>query len=95
MLKLYHQDELLGTITDISQVGSEMMGEIELTPAAATFEAVWEYVKESARLMSGEEPPFDGEFYFDHWFVEDENGKRDEIVVPGVHEQRSIRWIYC
>ncbi len=95
MLKLYHQDELLGTITEVSQVGSEMIGTIELTPAAAKFMEVWEYVKDSTRLMSGEEPPFDGDLYFDHWFVEDQTGKRDEIIVPGIHDQKSIRWLYC
>ncbi len=45
--------------------------------------------------MSGEEPPFDGDLYPDHWFVEDETGERDEIVVPGIHDNKSIRWPNC
>ncbi len=50
---------------------------------------------EILHLMSGEQPPFDGDFYFDHWFVEAETGKRDEIIVPGIHDHKSIRWLYC
>lgn len=89
-LKLFHKDTLIGTITNPSLDGLEMLGDIELTQAADEFKPIFDFflIEENLEL----EPPFPEEKLW-NWFVVDEAGSREEIGLPYI-EGKDISWRY-
>lgn len=95
-MKLYHNNELIGEVSNPISEGLEMTGKIALYPTADSYKEVFEFVKDPDKMLGGEEPPFDENFYFDNWFLEDDTGTRKEIVIPGIYyEDQTICWRYC
>lgn len=94
-MKLYHNKIQIATVYNPIHEGLEMSGRVELLAGAESYMEVFEYVKDPDKMFSGEEPPFDADFYFDNWFLEDEKGVRREIVIPGIYEDGTICWRYC
>ncbi len=90
-LKLYHRDTLLGDITNVSQEGVWMSGDLVPTPAAAAYRDFFTYMTDENKGQ--EDPPF-GEDYLDpeNWFVVDDGGRKRGIEVPAVHADQSIEW---
>jgi hypothetical protein len=90
-LKLYHRDTLLGEITNLSQEGVWMSGDLETTPAAATYRDFFAYLTDENKGQ--EDQPF-GEDYLnpENWFVVEDDGRKRGIEVPAVHADQSIDW---
>lgn len=93
--KLFHREEVVGTITNIEVMDMfNWTGDIELTPAAAAFSEMFAYYDdEKARdpeSPNDDELPFPEEL-LDHWFIEDENGKRS-ISWPVIRNGNEVYW---
>ncbi|MCW3098219.1 MAG: hypothetical protein JWL77_3837 [Chthonomonadaceae bacterium] len=88
-MKLYHKELLLGEITDVGTDQPWMMGSIQFTPQAATYQDFFAFMTDESNAM--EEPPF-SEDLLENWFIEDELGKKQEIEFPAVHEDNTIEW---
>ncbi len=85
ILKLYHKDELIGTISNVAPEDTfEMSGDIALTAAALNYKRMFEYLTDEEALLSGATPPFE-ELFLEECYIEDESGKRREIACPGVY----------
>ena len=82
LLKLYHEDNLVALISDHSPNGFEMHGSLQLTEKAAAYKAVLDYWADPNKDPQ-QEPPFPTSL-FENWFVEDQEGVRHEICIPGV-----------
>jgi hypothetical protein len=93
ILKLYHKDELIGTITNVVPEDTfEMSGDIKLTSLADQYKPMFAYLTNQDTHTSGGLLPFD-EVYLDHWFLEDEQGVKREIVCPGIYyEDKEVFW---
>lgn len=93
MMKLYHKNTLIGSITNASPEDMfEMSGDIHLTREAEVYRSVFEFLTDEERMSSGAEPPFAAE-YLEGWFLEDEDGNRKEIVCPGIYfDDREVFW---
>ncbi|HEY9869384.1 MAG TPA: hypothetical protein V6D08_09480 [Candidatus Obscuribacterales bacterium] len=93
MIKLYHKDKLIGTITNVgAEDAFEMSGDIDLTPAADEYRPVFAYLTDEEAIVSGAKPPFD-QAYLDNWFLEDEQGVRKEILCPGIYyDDKEVFW---
>jgi hypothetical protein len=94
MYKLYHNDILIGTVSQASANGFKMHGSVEFTDAATAYLDVFAFfAKDEAEL---EEPPFSDEI-LENWFMEDSDGVRREIGLPGiapVNGENDIWWRY-
>ncbi len=90
--KLYHNNVLIGTISNVAPEDMfEMSGDIELTAEGTPYRKIFSFLTDEEAMTSGCELPFD-ESYLDHWSIEDENGHRTEIMTPGVYENGEIIW---
>lgn len=92
MLKLYHGEKLIGTISNVTVEDQfNMSGDIELTSAADAYKPVFSYLTDEDALTSGAPLPFD-KSYLDHWSLE-ENDIRREIGCPGIYyEEGEVLW---
>lgn len=95
MLKLFHGSKLLGTISEAAPDGLWMAGNIHLTPEADAYKEVFAFVTDEEKMTDGKDPPFDANYFFDNWFIEEDDGTRRETVVPGIHDGNEIFWRYC
>jgi len=87
MLKLFHNDILIGLIPESDANGMDMHGLIELTADAAPYQPLFAWWTDPNR-QRGQEPPFPEE-QLENWFVEDEQGERQEIGLPGIYTQNN------
>ncbi len=90
MLKLFHGDELIGTITEELSDGLAMTGHIELTAAAERFKEVFEFFADEEKSDS-EEPPFSDAVLY-NWSIQLESGKAEEISIPNIYPDGLICW---
>ena len=75
-LKLYHKDNLIGTISNVAPEDTfEMSGSIELTPLSEKYKPMFVYLANEETLTSGADLPFD-ESDLDNWFLENEKGEK-------------------
>ena len=86
--KLFHKNTLIGTITNSSVDGLEMLGDIELTKEADEFKPIFDFFLVEENLE--QEPPFPVEKLW-NWFVVDQAGNREEIGLPHI-EGKDISW---
>lgn len=93
VLKLYHKEELIGTISNVAPEDTfEMSGDIALTVAALHYKRMFEYLTDEEALSNGATPPFEEQLMED-WFIEDESGHRREIACPGIYfDDNEILW---
>lgn len=90
MLKLFHGDELIGTLTEGLSDGLAMTGQIELTEAAERFKEVFEFFADEEKSDS-EEPPFSDDVLH-NWCLQLESGKTEEISIPNIFPDGLICW---
>ena len=84
VLRLFHNQTLVGTITNICMVERETQdGDIALTPESYQYKPIFDYLTDPDQL-NGANPGFD-ESYFDNWYLLDEADKRKEIEIPGIY----------
>lgn len=95
ILKLFHGSKLLGTISEPSSDGLWMVGTIQLTQEAEAYKDVFAFVTDEEKMTNGQEPPFDANYFFDNWFIEEVDGTRKETAIPGIHDGSEIYWRYC
>ena len=94
--RLFHVQELVGVITDISVEDMfQWSGHIELTVAASIYQPMFDYFNDETREREPEEPDED-EYPFEvclmeDWFIEDENGRR-EVSFPVVTSDGEVFW---
>jgi len=93
VLKLYHKDKLIGTITDVVPEDTfEMSGDIDLTEDAENYREMFSFLTHKDETNSKRDSPFD-ESYLDGWSIEDETGSRTKIACPGIYfEANEILW---
>jgi len=90
-LKLYHENTLIGTITNVAPEDMfQRSGDIELTTAFESYKHVFEYLLANDGLTDGSPQPFDDSYYH-NWFLEDIDGKRIEIFIPAI-ENGEVIW---
>jgi hypothetical protein len=92
-LKLYHKNNLIGTISNVAPEDTfEMSGDIELTSLSEQYRPMFTYLTDEDALKSGADLPFDEEYLGD-WFLEDDLGERKEIACPGIYyEDNEVFW---
>lgn len=90
MLKLFHGDDLIGTITNETPDELAMVGDIQLTAKAAQFKEVFAFFNDAEKRMT-EDPPF-ADHLLENWSVEDADGKRSWIAAPAINEKNEIWW---
>ena len=95
VLKLFHLTKMLGIITEPFQDGLGMGGTVYLTEEANSYKEIFSYIVDQEKMESGQDPPFDASYFFDNWFIEEEDGTRKESIIPGIHEEHDIYWRYC
>lgn len=90
-LKLYHRDTLIGEITNVSQEGVWMNGDLIPTSAAEGYQEFFAFLTDEGKGQ--QDPPFDEEYLNpQNWIVVDEVGRKRGIEIPAVHEDNSIEW---
>lgn len=92
MLKLYHNSDLIGLIRNYNQDGSVLSGDIELTLAATAYKELFLFFTDEEKFLYVD-PPFD-QADLENWSIENEEGRRAPIAVPGVYDDGEIRWRY-
>jgi hypothetical protein len=90
MLRLFHGDDLIGTITEELSDGLAMTGQIELTAAAERFKEVFEFFADEEKSDS-EEPPFSDDVLY-NWSIQLESGATEEISIPNIYPDGLICW---
>lgn len=90
MLKLFHNEDLIGTITNEMPDDFAFVGIIDLTDKGAEYKAIFEFFSDSGKRMYVE-PPFSGS-QLENWFVVNEQGERTEISTPAVNYKNEIWW---
>jgi hypothetical protein len=81
-LNLYHNQTLIGKIEGVSPNGFDFHAAIELTPESKQYEQLFEYWTDDEK-----NPADEGQFadqLFENWSVEDYDGERQEIYLPGI-----------
>ena len=94
-MKPFHGETLIGTITDSGPDGMGLCGFIELSSNADEYGELFAYFDDQKRDHT-KEPPFPEEMLW-NWFVEKDDGAREEIGLPGVHrgvDKTEIYWRY-
>jgi hypothetical protein len=91
-MKLYHGETLIGTIRRAAPSGMELGGQIELTPIAEKYSELFAFIVDKKRERSME-PPFPEEM-LENWFVENDEGVREEIGLPGIYKEADRTEIY-
>lgn len=88
MFKLYYRDTFIGTITNVFTDQPWFIGELQVTNAYDEFREGFAFLTdEDNEHRWDQEPPID--LY--NWFVEDDNGVREECQVA-IHENGTEIW---
>jgi hypothetical protein len=88
-IKLYHRAVLIGTITNVLANNHELLGAIDLLPAADAFRPVFAWIISNEKTSI--EPPFSEELLW-NWYVELDSGLRTEILLPCIYAERLVVW---
>lgn len=90
-LKLYHNDILIGTVTNITPEDNyDMSGDIALTAEFEKYKPVFDYLLANDGQTNGGEQPFD-DSYFEGWILKDEDGHQKPIFIPAI-ENGEVIW---
>ena len=89
MFKLFHNDALIGTISNAMPDEMAMAGDILLTAAAARFDDLFRFLSDEKNY--GEDPPFE-DALLEGWQIENERGERFAIFVPTIYPDGTICW---
>lgn len=92
-MNLYHNKILIGVIEHVSPSGFDMQASIELTPAFKQYEKLFKYWTDDQKNPA-DEAQFADEL-FENWFVEYDDGRREEIYLPGIFNENGaweISW---
>lgn len=90
MLKLFHDKDLIGTITNEMPDDFAFVGEVSLTEQGTKYKDIFEFFSDQDKRMYVE-PPFSNS-QLENWFVENEQGERTEISTPAVNNKNEIWW---
>lgn len=90
MLKLFHDRDLIGTITNEVPDDFAFVGDIVLTEQGVKYKNIFEFFADQDKRMYVE-PPF-SDSQLENWFVENEQGERTEISTPAVNDKNEIWW---
>lgn len=90
-MKLYHNNELMGTIENVGMEGLWMLGELTLNPAADKYKEMLDFLVDEER--NHQNPPYPMED-LEGWSIEYEEGMmRDVLGPPAVHDNyTNIAW---
>jgi len=91
-MKLVHNDQVLGTITSVSQQGNWMSGARSLaSPVGYSYRDFFAFMTDEDN--SDIEPPFGPEMLDEtRRFIEQADGSRRGIEIPAVHADGAIDW---
>jgi hypothetical protein len=90
-VNLYHNTKHLGSISDVSQDGIWMYGQIDLTSESSAYREFFDFMTDEEQCFE-QDPPFSKELLNpEEWFIED-NGTKRGIEVPAVHPDGAIAW---
>jgi hypothetical protein len=92
VLKLFHKDTLIANIEDPSQDGLWLVGKHKLLPSADRFKEFFEYAMNEENWHDQDDPY--GAEYWEHWTVENEDGLKQNIGCPAIHNDGDIYWRY-
>jgi hypothetical protein len=90
MLKLFHDKDLIGTITNEMPDDFAFVGEVSLTEQGTKYKEIFEFFSDQDKRMYVD-PPF-SDSQLENWFVENEYGERTEISTPAVNDKNEIWW---
>lgn len=90
MLKLFHDKDLIGTITNEMPDDFAFVGEVSLTEQGTKYKDVFEFFSDQDKRMYVD-PPF-SDSQLENWFIENEQGDRTEISTPAVNDKNEIWW---
>lgn len=90
MLKLFHDKDLIGTITNEVPDDFASVGDITLTDKGTEYKDIFEFFSDQDKRMYVE-PPFSNS-QLENWFVENEQGERTEISTPAINDKNEIWW---
>jgi hypothetical protein len=82
-LKLYRGTDCIGIVTNPEQEGPETTAALEFTPAASKWKDLLDYIMSD--LDTTDDPPA-ALNAFEDWYLEDENGFKRAIFVPGIYD---------
>lgn len=91
-LKLFHGQELIGTIYDACQTASGMYGIIDQTQAAAKYTKIFEHYLIPHQHRK-ENPKFDEDLIL-NWTISTEGGESEEVEPPGIQVESDVAHIY-
>jgi hypothetical protein len=90
MLRLFHDKDLIGTITNEVPDDFAFVGNVELTDRGAGYKDIFEFFSKQDKRMYVD-PPF-SEGQLENWFVENKHGERTEISTPAINSNNEIWW---
>lgn len=90
VLKLFHNKDLIGTISNEMPDDFAFIGNIELTDKGAGYKDIFEFFSDQDKRMYLE-PPFSAS-QLESWFVENDKGERTKIGAPAVNDKNEIWW---
>ena len=91
-LKLFHGQELIGTIYDACQTASGMYGIIDQTQAAAKYTKIFEHYLIPHQHRK-ENTKFEEDLIL-NWTISTEGGESEEVEPPGIQVESDVAHIY-
>jgi hypothetical protein len=83
--KLYHREIFIGSISNVHNDSPWLIGEIEVTEDFEEYREVFDN-------MSDDEDDDDPPIEKNHWFIEDEDGNKEQIYLPQIHDGSEVWW---
>ena len=87
--KLFYRERLIGIIKNVTTDFPWFIAEIEVTDAFDQFKEIFEVLTDEDN-----ENRFERADEIEHvnWFIEDDQGEKEEIILPAIHDGNEIWW---
>jgi hypothetical protein len=90
-MRLFYQDEELGTIQEVVGEQPWMSGTFVASPNVDRYRGFFGWMVDEDN--GGKEPPFDASLLDENnWFIVEDSGRRRGIGLPAVHPDGLIMW---